>query len=313
MCDYFDSVEAKRRLQDLVSQLDIKSLGAVSEHTLQRVNTYLHRQLLTNPGPGMPFNLLAFEDYSRNLLRLCPTEEESKREICRSRLGTCLVLRAGDQNDINLIREGALLLEQVSFCAPCDDPLAQLHLGAGYASLYATTMDSNHLNKALHHAVLAIQAEKWPQYRLFAVKAWYLFATAPRMESNPPPPTDWGFALDVAIDSITRLAGLEGTVAKCHQLLRELPSELPCIVTALIADGGLPKALESLERVRGFVWSQLSSLRTPMDDLRSRNPSIADRLEFLSRGLEIAGGRLFSLQERLSGTDGQKLANQWRR
>jgi hypothetical protein len=241
------------------------------------MNTYLHRQLLTNPGPGMPFNLLAFEDYSRNLLRLCPTEEELKREICRSRLGTCLILRAGVQNDINLIREGALLLEQVSFCASRDDPLVQLHLGAGYASLYATTMLCSQFRPKNGPSIAYSQSR--PGICLQRHLGW-----------NPPPPTDWGFVLDVAIDSITRFAGLEGTVAKSHQLLQELPSELPCIVTALIADGGLPKALESLERVRGFVWSQLSSLRTLMDDLRSRNPSIANRLEFLSRGLEIAGG-----------------------
>jgi hypothetical protein len=116
--------------------------------------------------------------------------------------------------------------------------------------------------------------------------------------------------LDTAIDSITQLAGLEATVAKRHQFLRRLPSWLPCIVSELIADGDLPKALESLERVRGFVWNQLSSLRTPMNDLRSRNPAIADRLEFLSRELEIAGRRVFSLEERLSGTDEENLANQ---
>ena len=58
-----------------------------------------------------------------------------------------------------------------------------------------------------------------------------------------------------------------------------------------MADGGLPKGLESLERVRGFVWNQLSSLRTPMDELRLCNPAIADRLEFLCRGLEIAGDK----------------------
>jgi hypothetical protein len=309
MGSFFDSVtEAQRRLQDLVSQLDIESLGAVSEDTLERVNIFLHRRRVW---ASPPFNTVAFEDYSRNLLRLCPTEEELKRQTCCLRLGLRMIIRAGAQNDMNLMNEGALLLEQASYSASHDDPLAQMQLSGGYGGLYCTTMDSNHLNKALHHGALAILAEKSPQGRLVAVELWYETATVARILSNHPPPRrDWGFALDVAIDSITQLAGLEATVAKRHEILRGRPSWLPCIVSTLIADGELPKALESLERIRGFVWNQLNSLRTPMDDLRSCNPAIADRLKFLSQRLEIAGRRVFSLEERLSGTDGQKIANQ---
>jgi hypothetical protein len=315
--------EAEQHLQDLVSQLDIEPLGVVSEDTLQRVNIYLHRHRVRASTPlpyrdlvhslpfhAIPSNALAPEDISRNWLRLCPTEEELKHETSRSRLGLLMILRACIQNDINLMSEGALLLEQACFSASRDDPLAQMHLNAGYAALYCTTVDSNHLDKALHHAALAILAIKSPQSCLFAVKLWYGTAMLARMVSNHPPPRDWGFALDVAIDSITQLAGLEATVVKRHQLLRGLPSWLPCIVSTLIADGELPKALESLERVRGFVWNQLSSLRTPMDHLRSCNSAIADRLELLSQRLEIAGRRLFSLEERLSETDEQKLENQ---
>lgn len=242
---FFDSItEAQRRLQDLVSQLDIKSLGAVSEDIMQHVNIYLHQHGL---GPS-------------NAIAQCSTEEGSDRETCRSQLAHDMIFQAVSQNDMNLMREGALLLEQVSVSASHDDPLAQAFLGAAYGYLSIGNRDSNHLNRALHHAGLSIRAAKSPLARLDGVSFWYGIAGAARILSNHPPPRrDWGFALDVAIDSITQLAGLEATVA--HEILRGRPSWLPCIVSTLIADGEFPKALESLERIRGFVWNQLSSLR----------------------------------------------------
>jgi hypothetical protein len=206
--------EARQRLQDLVSQLDIESLGAVSEDTLEHVNIYLHQRRVW---ATISLSMLDFADYSRNLPRLCPTEEELKRETGRSRLVMFMIIRAHIQTDMNLMREGGLLLEQDSSSASHDDLQAQMHLSGGYGVLYFTTMDYNHLNKALHHAALAILTGKSPQLRLIAVELWYWTATI--ASNHLPPRRDWGFALDVAIDSITQLAGLEATVAKRHQLL----------------------------------------------------------------------------------------------
>jgi hypothetical protein len=219
-----------------------------------------------------------------------------------------MVGRANLENDPDLMKEGLLLLEQCSLFTAQNAVIPDMHyyLGGGYHAVYRATKDSKHIKKALDHLALGILVDKSPQDRLDAARLWFGAAK----EADHLSFTDWGFALDVIVDSITQLAGLEATVAKRHKFLRKLPWEVLVIVTALIADGELEKALQSLERVRGLVWSQLSSLRTPLDELRLHNPAIADRLEFLSRTLENAGGRLFPLEERLSGTEGRRLANQ---
>jgi hypothetical protein len=51
------------------------------------------------------------------------------------------------------------------------------------------------------------------------------------------------------------------------------------------------KAVEWLVEGRCIVWNQLNLLRTPVDELRSYDPTLADRLSNLSRELEMAGLR----------------------
>ncbi|KAI0030332.1 CHAT domain-containing protein [Vararia minispora EC-137] len=52
------------------------------------------------------------------------------------------------------------------------------------------------------------------------------------------------------------------------------------------AEGRPDLALEWLEAGRGIVWSQFFQLRTPIDDLRSRHPEVAEKFEHLSRSLQ---------------------------
>lgn len=92
---------------------------------------------------------------------------------------------------------------------------------------------------------------------------------------------------------------------KRHQHLSDLSTEILRVSEFAIALEDYEKALEWLERGRGLVWSQLNRLRTPLDELRSHNPTLADRLTSVSQELEAAGGRERNLAERLVGTDDQ--------
>jgi hypothetical protein len=55
-----------------------------------------------------------------------------------------------------------------------------------------------------------------------------------------------------------------------------------------ITTGEYSRALDWLESGRTIVWSQLLHLRTPLDELRERNPNLASELEQLSSTLEHA-------------------------
>ncbi|KAG9309634.1 hypothetical protein JVU11DRAFT_10298 [Chiua virens] len=50
-------------------------------------------------------------------------------------------------------------------------------------------------------------------------------------------------------------------------------------------------AIEWLDQGRSIVWSQVSQLRTPVDDLRSAHPALAAKFEHVSHELEHAGVR----------------------
>jgi hypothetical protein len=94
--------------------------------------------------------------------------------------------------------------------------------------------------------------------------------------------------LDNAIESIRQLAGLEQTVEQRHQQLTDLSQFVLTASGHALALGRNDKAVEWLERGRGLIWDQLSSLRTPLDDLRSQHPALATQLEVVCRRLENA-------------------------
>jgi tetratricopeptide (TPR) repeat protein len=55
-------------------------------------------------------------------------------------------------------------------------------------------------------------------------------------------------------------------------------------------------ALEWLEEGRNVVWGQLLGLRSPVDELRIHNPSLAEKLQKVSAALERAGSRTSTLE-----------------
>ncbi|KAF6753791.1 CHAT domain-containing protein [Ephemerocybe angulata] len=81
------------------------------------------------------------------------------------------------------------------------------------------------------------------------------------------------------------------------------------------------KALEFLEQGRCLVWGQLNNLRTPLDELRSIDSNLADRIADISKRLEsVASSRAtthtkMSLSEKIALEDEShshlKLAQQW--
>jgi hypothetical protein len=84
-------------------------------------------------------------------------------------------------------------------------------------------------------------------------------------------------------------------------------SQLSIAASAAALSLGHPdKALEWLVEGRCIVWNQINQLRTPVDELRVHNQSLADRFSAVSRELENAGSRSES-----QASAAQKRVSQW--
>ncbi|TEB19788.1 hypothetical protein FA13DRAFT_1843456 [Coprinellus micaceus] len=122
--------------------------------------------------------------------------------------------------------------------------------------------------------------------RLMAAGMWALGSF--RWLPNSP---DILVALDTALGLLAMTAGLNQTIRSRHI---QLQSDAPVVGATTAAPMALKvnrpdKALEWLEQGRCLIWNQINHLRTPLDNLHTHNPSLAERLKEVSRCLEIAG------------------------
>ena len=93
-------------------------------------------------------------------------------------------------------------------------------------------------------------------------------------------------AYKVAIDLLPRLAWMGLSLCdRCHQLFQAADGARDAAAAALELHRP-DLAVEWLEQGRSIVWSQLSQLRTPVDDLRTVYPELAAQFERVSHELE---------------------------
>ncbi|TEB27485.1 hypothetical protein FA13DRAFT_1816395 [Coprinellus micaceus] len=94
-----------------------------------------------------------------------------------------------------------------------------------------------------------------------------------------------------AVELISEFVGLEQTRSRRHQNIAQISNLSRAAAATALEAGDAGKALNWLERGRCLVWSQLNSLRTPVDELRHQDPSLADQVVALSKGLEESSGQ----------------------
>ncbi|RXW23183.1 hypothetical protein EST38_g2665 [Candolleomyces aberdarensis] len=99
-------------------------------------------------------------------------------------------------------------------------------------------------------------------------------------------------AFERVVELMPAVAGLEQTAQERHRVLSQFPGIASSAAAAAFACGMVEKALKWLEQGRCLVWSQYAALRTPLEDLRAHDPSLADRLAFLSKSLENFSHRM---------------------
>ncbi|KAF8962051.1 CHAT domain-containing protein [Flammula alnicola] len=189
-----------------------------------------------------------------------------------------------------------------------DLPICFNNLGNSYLRRFERTGDLEDIDRAIYHYQSAVQTTPSGHARLpsrfinlgnsylrrFEHTHYFpdvqnsIASYRQGAEANGAPSTrhDDSHALidfALAISLLSEVAGLEQTIHRRHANLHGHSD----LVASAVAD----LALEWLEHGRCLVWNQLNQLRTPIDNLCMKNPSLADRFIKVASTLESYGTR----------------------
>ena len=125
-------------------------------------------------------------------------------------------------------------------------------------------------------------AIKIPDRLLFSCR----WAQLARIHGHPSISTAYHYALSLVQDSLT----FAPTVDIQHSRLVAMRNEcetLPLDCASYQVDTGqLQTAIETLERGRALIWSEMRGLRSSIDQLRASDPDLADKLTTINQDLE---------------------------
>ncbi|KAF5335337.1 hypothetical protein D9611_011732 [Ephemerocybe angulata] len=173
------------------------------------------------------------------------------------------------------------------------------------------------LGAAMSHFKAAATATLGPpRTRLDAAVNW-----ARLLHLHSPVLDDVLMVFDTAIELVALITGLDQTVQLRYVQLQDIAGLPLMAASAACALNRPEKALEWLEQGRCLVWSQLTNLRTPIDELQAHDSDLAQRVTELSLRLQSAGSTReksrigMSLPEKISLDDEARshlsLALQW--
>ncbi|TEB31125.1 hypothetical protein FA13DRAFT_1791832 [Coprinellus micaceus] len=167
-------------------------------------------------------------------------------------------------------------------------------LASAWYQSYLSSGHRGHLHAAVSNfKSAALCTSGSPQDRLCGATWWA------RLCHRRPGSLEVINAFETALHLLTLVAGLGETVQHQYAKIEEY-GELPAeAAAAAIRLGAHRKALEWLEQGRCLVWGQQSRLRIPLDELRTHNEVLANRVMEVSRLLEGLGS-----SRQHSSTDG---------
>ena len=158
-------------------------------------------------------------------------------------------------------------------------------LGDSFSHRFKLTGMYESLSSAVLNYRLSATSPTGPSAcRLIAAKRW---ATLSQQLLSPS--SELLKANSCIIQLLSLISGFENTVQRRHETLVDASQlSLAACATALSLDHP-DQALEWLVEGRCIVWNQINQLRTPLDELRSHDPALAEGLSVLSKALESAG------------------------
>ncbi|CAE6541280.1 unnamed protein product [Rhizoctonia solani] len=156
-------------------------------------------------------------------------------------------------------------------------------LGRAYATQFQESREIKHLHDSLDCFRKAAQyVAGRPSIRFDCARQWAKLAA----QHDIPESLE---AYQVAIDLIPGLVWLGSTTNQRYERARELSNLAVEAASVAIGINNCALALEWLENARCVIWSQLLLLRYPLDQLRSSQPGLADRIGKVSGALYSAG------------------------
>ncbi|KAJ7923361.1 CHAT domain-containing protein, partial [Mycena leptocephala] len=159
------------------------------------------------------------------------------------------------------------------------------NLGNSLLSRFEELHDPHDFQQLLsHYTAAASSITGSPRIRFHAAKMWAKYARVHHHQSVL-------HAYTTAIDLLPELAWLGLSISDRHHHILQAGQVVRDAASAAIAVHDYKKAVEWLDQGRSVIWGQLISLRTPVDDLRTCYPHLADQLISLSTALETAGTR----------------------
>ncbi|KAF6741570.1 CHAT domain-containing protein [Ephemerocybe angulata] len=161
-------------------------------------------------------------------------------------------------------------------------------LASSLYTRYSATRSDDDFNASIAHLKLAATSKTGsPRVKLEAARHWaqYLYKHC----NDPDHSAEILSAFNTAVQLVSVLAGLDQTVQRRYEQLQEVSDITLEAAAAACQLSREDMALEWLEQGRCLVWSQLTSLRTPLEELEIHDATLAKNVKAISQRLEDAG------------------------
>ncbi|KAG8738401.1 hypothetical protein FRC10_006928 [Ceratobasidium sp. 414] len=247
--------------------------------------------------------------HHEHALEIMPTNHIDRRHFLNS-LSITLKYRGYTTKRLPDIDRSIALIEEALSLTPThhQDYLANAkNLGTSLANRYELARDPADSDRAIKSLLKAIQTPSAsPQGRFQAARD--LIETATKF--NLPLSLD---VYQLAMNLVPSVVWLGKPIDRRYQDILLIGNLVNDAAAVAISFERYDLALEWLEQGRSIVWSQILQLRTPLDDLRRVDASLANRLEEVSRALDRAGTAPLALSQPTE-QDAQiqrRLAEEW--
>ena len=227
----------------------------------------LHREALELRPSGHPDRLLSLNELARVLYR-----------------------RFDNTGEISDLDEALRACRESVHKLPADDPATCTYagtLGGVLMSVHSQTQNPDHLDDAMAAFRAAATCKTAGALRRFVVaRRWAYHADGIHSSALE--------AFRTAIQLLPHIAMLGLDLTSRHEALSQISgnSALACdAALCAIRSNQLALAVELIEEGRAIFWAQALQLRTPLDDLRLVEPALAQKLENISRALELGSQR----------------------
>ena len=224
---------------------------------------------------------------------LLTPENHPEKSLRLATLGDSLLARYERFGGAVDLEKSISMTEEAMEFTPDGHPLRSLHLHHLSSLLVKRFQRSgdpsnSDLPRAILHLSQAARSRTGPSSHRFQAARHWIWRIRLLQRHDSQSLLD---AYTVAVDLLPQLAWIGLSLHdRSHQLLQAV--DTVCDAAAAALEAHLPeRAVEWLEQGRSIVWSQLSQLRTPVDDLRTAHPGLAAQFERVSHELDRASAQ----------------------